>query len=188
MKNFKHVVLGGVLGSMALVSVQASAEEDFFAPKQNEISMYGSIDNQSQSTSGGPSTSSTVETIFGQFGHYFKPQIVGTVGVGLMKSGSGGNSTTFTDVSAGVKYYFKEGRKGDWTPFVMGDVGLSNFSGGGLSGSGVMLDVAGGTTYWVTESAGINIDGKYKTERVSVSGTTLTTNHTMVEFGLTLKF
>jgi hypothetical protein len=188
MKNIKNVVLAGVLGSMALVSVQASAADDFFAPKRNELSLYGSIDNQSQSTTGSSSTSTNLQTVFGQFGHYFTPQIVGNVGLALMKSGGAGVTTTFTDVAAGVKYYFKVGKQGDWTPFVLADLGVSNFSGGGVSGSGYMVDGAGGVTYWVTESAGINVDGKYKRESVSVTGTTLTTTHTMVEFGLTLKF
>ena len=193
MKKINYAVLASVLGTLALTSVQARADDEF-APKRNEISAYGSIDNQSTSDNiaGSTSTSSTVETIVAQFGRYFTPQIVGNVGVGLMKSGSGSNSTTFTDISVGVKYYFKAGKKGDWTPFVMGDVGLSNFSGSGLSGSGYMLDVAGGATYWVTETAGVNIDAKYKTEAVSLSSGgfsfTQTTNHTMLEFGLTLKF
>ena len=191
MKKSNYLVLASVFGALSLASVQASAE-DFFQPKRNEISAYGSIDNQSTSYSyGGASTSSTSETVVGQFGHYFTPQIVGTAGLMLTKTG-GTSSTTITDVTVGGKYYFKAGKQGDWTPFVMADVGLANYSGGGMSGTGYMVDAAGGVTYWVTESAGVNVDGKLKRESFSLSAGgasfTQTTNHVMVEFGLTLKF
>jgi hypothetical protein len=182
MKKINRVVLAGTLATMALTSVQASASE--FEPKRNEVSFYGSIDNQSTS----PGTSQTSESVFVSYGRYFTPQIVGTVNGFLMQSGSGNSQTTMQDVGVGAKYYFAVGKAGDWTPFVEGGLEASSTKSGGISMSGWGATVAGGVTYWLTEVAGINVDGRYKSDSFSYAGTTFTITHTMAEFGLTVKF
>lgn len=183
MKKPNHLVLASVFGALALASVQASASE--FEPKRNEVSFYGSIDSQSTNNGGGSQTTSSV---YGSYGRYFTPQLVGTVNAFLMESGSGASKTKFQDVGVGVKYYFKAGKEGDWTPFVTGGLEAASVDSGGTSNSGWGATVAGGVTYWLTEVAGINIDGRYKSDTFSINGVNVTTTHTMAEFGLTVKF
>lgn len=183
MKKIECVVMAGLFGTLALASFQAGADE--FAPKRNEVSFFGSIDNQSTNNGGG---SSTAESVYASYGRYFTPQIVGTVNGFIMQSGSGSTKMTLTNVGVGAKYYFKVGKAGDWTPFVEGGVEASSVDSGGTSYSGAGVTVAGGVTYWLTEAAGLNIDGRYKTDSYTVSGVSITTTHTMAEFGLTVKF
>lgn len=183
MKKFNRVALASVLATMALTSVQASASE--FEPKRNEVSFYGSIDSQSTNNGGG---SQTTTSVYGSYGRYFTPQIVGTVNAFLMESGSGASKTKLQDVGIGAKYYFMVGKAGEWTPFVEGGLEAATVDSGGTSYSGAGATVAGGVTYWLTEVAGINVDGRYKTDSFTINGVSITTTHTMAEFGLTVKF
>ncbi len=184
MKNLNQVVIAGVLGALAVASVQANAAE--FEPKRNEVSFYGSVDSQSTNQGGG---SQTVSSLFFSYGRYFMPQLVGTVNGFLMQSGSGNSKVTMQDVGVGVKYYFKVGREGDWTPFVEGGLeAASTQTGGGSTYNGWGATVAGGATYWLTEVAGINLDARYKSDSFSINSVTVTTTHTMAEVGLTVKF
>ena len=137
-------------------------------------------------------TTNTQTFINGQWGHYFKPQLLGTVSVNYFGLDGSGFTDTQLGVTVGAKYYFKEGKKGDFTPFVQGEVGLgviqNTFSGTTYSATGGELSAAGGGTYWLTESAGINIDGRYRYVSYTLNNVSTTENHFLVEAGLTYKF
>ncbi len=180
----KRVLVGGLLLA-SLLPLQASAEE--FSPMRSEVSFAGNITSTS---GGGQSTTSTF--LFGSYGYYFTPQVVGTINVMTFTSSTGGNTTGMVDVGVGAKYYFSVGKKGDFVPWVEGDVGAASISSAGAFGtttsSGTLISAAVGGTYWVTEGAGAFVDARLRSTSVSGGGVTYTSSDTILEFGATFKF
>ncbi|HMC12829.1 MAG TPA: hypothetical protein VKG67_00605 [Gallionellaceae bacterium] len=179
----KRVLLGSVLATMALMSFQASADDEF-APKRSEVNVAGILDNAS--TQG---TSETITNIFGSYGYYFTPQIVGNVNVNYLSISSGGTTLEDINVGVGAKYYFMVGKKGDITPWVEGDVGLATIQTGSAgSANGYDISAAVGGTYWMTENAGPFVDGRLRSTWITLNGSSSTVTEAILEFGVSLKF
>lgn len=153
------------------ISSNAFAEE-----KQQEISVSGNFTSQIS-----PSGGSNTMFLLGHYGRYFKPQILGTVNVMAMNSGS-----SFNMFGAGVggKYYFKVGQKGDFVPFVDADVMIITLKVAGTSTTPFQISAGGGASYFLTETA--SVDGRASLQFQSASGNTSTLFNVVV--GLTQRF
>lgn len=183
------VLAGGVLPTAA----QAQA-------LKNEVSIATNVDASSTSCSGCTSTNTTTSSVFGSYGYYFTPRLVGLLGMGFVgsTSSSSGSPSTTTSVfilDVGAKYYFGDFKKGDFVPFVdltleaasaRSDSGgnSTTISGGGLSGGG-------GFSYFVTEQtsfdASLNLYGRSLTSNVAGSPT-LNQSGVVLALGFTTRF
>lgn len=153
------------------ISSNACAEE-----KQQEISVSGNFTSQLNPSGG-------TDTLFmlGHYGRYFKPQVLGTVNVMAMKSGS---SYNMFGAGVGGKYYFKVGQKGDFVPFVDADVMVITLKIAGTSTTPFQISVGGGASYFLTETA--SADARASIQAQSASGSTSTLFNLVV--GLTQRF
>lgn len=168
MLNIKYLVAAILATSL---SSNAFAEE-----KQQEISVSGNFTSQVD-----PSGGSDTLFLLGHYGRYFKPQILGTVNVLAMKSGS-----SFDMFGAGVggKYYFKVGKKGEFVPFVDADVMVISVKSGNVSSTPLQIAAGGGASYFLSETA--SIDGRASLQFQTESGNNTTLFNVMV--GLTQRF
>ncbi|MBI5625815.1 MAG: hypothetical protein HY935_01225, partial [Nitrosomonadales bacterium] len=165
MMNKKYLV-----AAILAIGISANAFAD---EKQQEIGINGNYINQ-VSPSGGTDTL----LVFGHYGRYFKPQILGTVNVMVMNTGS--NSNIF-GAGVGGKYYFKVGQKGDFVPFVDADVMVITLKVAGTSTTPFQISAGGGASYFLTETA--SVDGRASIQFQSASGNTSTLFNVVV--GLT---
>ncbi len=121
-----------------------------FGPAQaqrNELSVFGTWN--SLSGSGGTRDHDWNMNFFQiNYGYYFGPQVVGTLGwQRLAKLGD----RNFDIVDAGVKYYFGSFRQGQFAPFVEGGIGLANFN-----GHDPAWRIGLGGSYFVTDSTSVD--------------------------------
>lgn len=178
----KRVLAGGMLLA-SFVSFQAAAAE--FTPNRSEVSFSGNITSSSSSPGNQTSTSTF---LYGSYGYYFTPQIVGEVAANIFTTQSGGSTTGVTTVGVGAKYYFSAGKQGEFVPWVTGELDATSINAGTVSGSGVGVSGAVGATYWLTETAGPYADLRFRSSSVTIAGISVTQSDTIFEFGATFKF
>lgn len=181
--KLKYAVLVAALG----FSMNAMAAE-----KANEVSISGNI---SSVTSGSGANKSTTDsaTVFGSFGHYFSPQLVGQFTVGVVGASSGSSSSTSALIlGVGGKYYFMDAHKGDIVPFAgarLDLLSLSSKSGGTTStGSGSQITGFVGASNFLSETASLDLTLSLSAGSVTVSGTSSDYTSTMLEIGFTQRF
>ena len=174
----KSVIAGSILLA-SVFSLPAFADE--FKPNRSEFSFSGNITSSSYSGGG---ASSTTRMLDGSYGYYFTPQIVGQVVVVDFQSSSVGLSI----VGVGAKYYFSQGKQGDFVPWVTGELDLTSVSMASGSGGGAGISGAIGATYWLTETAGPFVDLRFRQSSFSIAGFSQTETDTILEVGATLKF
>lgn len=165
----KKYLLAALLATA--ISSNAFAEE-----KQQEISVSGNFTSQLD-----PAGGSDTLFLLGHYGRYFKPQILGTVNVMAMKSGS---SYEMFGAGVGGKYYFRVGQKGEFVPFVDADVMVISMKSGNFSSTPLQIAAGGGASYFLSETA--SIDGRASLQLQSASGTNTTLFNVTV--GLTQRF
>lgn len=153
------------------ISSNAFAEE-----KQQELSVSGNFSSQLS-----PSGGTDLLNLNGYYGRYFKPQILGTVNLMAMTTGS---SFNMFGVGVGGKYYFRVGQKGDFVPFVNADVMVISMKSGNFSSTPFQIAAGGGASYFLTETA--SIDGRAALQFRASSGT----NSQLIDVtvGLTQRF
>lgn len=181
--KLKYAVLITALG----FSVSAMAAE-----KSNEISIAG---NLSSTTSGSGANKSTTDsaTVFGAFGHYFTPQLVGQVAVGVMGSSYGSNTSSGTLVlGVGAKYYFTTSHAGDVVPFAGGRLDLlsTTLTSGGTTYNGTGSQITGfiGASNFLSETASLDLTFSLSAGSVTVASVSSDYSTTMLEIGFTQRF
>ena len=88
--------------------------------QRHEVSVYGAWNSLA---AGGNDYDISIFSL--NYGYYFSQQLVGTIGISQFDTRGGNNSNDFSNVEAGVKYYFGGPfRSGQFVPFVDGGVGL----------------------------------------------------------------
>lgn len=182
----KSVIAGGILLA-SVVSLPAFADE--FTPNRSEVSFSGNITSSSYS---GGSASSTSSFLYGSYGYYFTPQVVGQVMVEGFSQSSGGTTIGQTTLGIGAKYYFSQGKQGDFVPWVTGELDVTGVSMatafGSATGGGAGISGAIGGTYWLTETAGPFVDLRFRQSSFTILGISQTETDTILEFGATFKF
>jgi outer membrane protein with beta-barrel domain len=125
---------------LALVAGAAQAQ-------RHEVSAFGTWN--SLSGSGGTRNHDWDMNYFQlNYGYYFGPQLVGTLGwQRLTKLGD----LNFQIIDAGVKYYFGTFKQGQFAPFVEAGVGLADFN-----GTDPAWRVGLGGSYFVTDSTSVD--------------------------------
>lgn len=152
----------------------------------NEISVNGMIDSSKDDSPGAQQTTFTL--INAAYGMYFTPQLVGRVSGTLIGFETGGSTSTVTMIGVGAKYYFAEGAKSAWVPFVLGDVSTLSAESGGSSASGYGFDAGAGVSNFITETVSFDISVKAYSNTVQAGGTDFTTTGTRAELGFTARF
>lgn len=169
-----------ILTVAILAAISSTA---FAAEKGNEVSVYGSIINQ---TSPGPSSTTTI--VNASYGRYFTERLALIGNVTVLNAGS----AKATTLGVGAKYYFKSGQKGDFVPFVAGSLNVGTMDFGGGSGTTIGIRAGGGASYFVSETA--SIDARLElvagSQYVTVGGFSSTNSMSSTEFtvGITQRF
>jgi opacity protein-like surface antigen len=149
----KYAIVAAALAASAL-SLPAAAQMTF----QHEISGSGSYSSLERS-----GTDVTVSTWLINYGYYFSPQLVGTVGLMRTDVEIEGSESDSTDLDIGAKYYFsRDLRRGALVPFVDGAIGVAD-SGGEDSDMKIRLGV--GASYFINDS--VSIDPSFSYVRIS---------------------
>jgi hypothetical protein len=159
----KLALVLGVLGAFA--AGQAAAQTN-----RHEISAFGSwahYKNSGQTTN--------VNFLDLDYGYYFTPQFVGTIGASRFST----DGTGSTDVMLGGKYYFGVGRRGNFVPFVDGALGTSKSAGERAR----RWEFGGGLSYFVTEATSFDVGIEWF--RIKH---TPTTSGTLIGMGFTTRF
>ena len=174
------------IAALSAIALFATAGTAFAQQQQNEISLFGNLQNSKSSAAG--SQSYNQGNISAAYGRYFMPQLVGRVLINSSFSQSaGGGTNTFTLAGVGAKYYFKAGKRGDLVPFV--DVQVL---GGGNNQSPKVTYTSWngsvGGSYFLTEAASFDASLGYQRDTVKVSGASNNQNDIIFNFGLTYRF
>lgn len=159
----KLALVLGVCG--ALAAGEAAAQTN-----RHELGIFGSwahYKNSGQTTN--------VSFLDVDYGYYFTPQAVGTIGVSRFST----DGTGSTDAMLGGKYYFGTGRRDAFVPFVDGALGTSKSAGERAR----RWEFGGGLSYFVTESTSFDIGIEWF--RVKTSPTT---SGTLIGMGFTTRF
>lgn len=181
--KMKFAVLVAALG----FSMTAIAAE-----KGNEISVSGNL-SSTTSGSGASKTTSDSVTVFGAYGYYFSPQLVGQVVVGVMGSSYGSNSSNASLVlGLGAKYYFANSHAGDIVPFAGGRLDLlstsSTSAGRTYDGSGTQITGFVGASDFLSETASLDLTLAVSAGSVTVAGASSDYSTTRLEIGFTQRF
>ena len=170
-------ILKKILAVAILAAVSSTA---FAAEKRNEVSVYGSIINQSTPTS------STTSIIYASYGRYFTERLLLT---GSVSQFDAGGAIKMTTVGVGVKYYFRSGQKGDFVPFVAGSLNVGSID-MGASGTGSTIGVrgGGGASYFLSETASVDARLELVAGNQSMGGFSQSTSSTEFTVGLTQRF
>jgi hypothetical protein len=187
-----HFVKG--LAASALVAGVALSGSASAQQLRNEVSFFGNIDSSSTS----PGNSSQVQTsLFGSYGYYFTPKLVGTIGLGYFGSTSspGSYRNDMLTMNFGAKYYFGNFKTGAFVPFVTGTldiVSMTSTSGTTqttISGGGGELGVGLSAFMNETTSFDASLNGYSRSLSASSSGSSsITTSGAVFRVGLTTRF
>jgi hypothetical protein len=137
----KFAVMLGLFLSLAAGAAQA---------QRNELSAFGAWNSLS---SGGRDFDVTILNV--NYGYYFTPQFVGTLGVTRIDTDNGGGSSAdFTTFEAGAKFYFAAPRQGNFTPFIDGGIGIWDNKATNSTDTSWRIGVGG--AYFITEATSID--------------------------------
>jgi hypothetical protein len=181
--KLKYAVLMAALG----FSMGAMAAE-----KSNEVSLAGSLTSTTSGSGANKSTNDAVN-MFAAFGHYFTPQLVGQVGLGVIGTSTGSStSSSALILGVGAKYYFLDAHKGDTVPFAgarLDLVGLSSKSSGTTTtGEGSQITGFVGVSNFVSETASLDLTLSASAGTVTFAGVSSDYTATRLEVGFTQRF
>lgn len=151
----KKYAVAGIAAFLVVISTNVFAEE-----KNQELSVFGFINSPSE-PDGDP-----IILMNATAGHYFTPQLLGTLTVTMFGAGD----LSSVGFGFGGKYYFSDGKKGDFVPFVLGEFMLSSSYmytyPTTIDTSTTEFVFGGGAAYFLSETA--SFDARYTLK----SGTT----------------
>lgn len=169
---------------LTVAMLAAVSSTAFAAEKGNEVSVFGSIINQTS-----PSPSLTTIIINASYGRYVTERLTVTGSVFKFDSGAGASKSQLTSVGVGVKYYFKSGKQGDFVPFVAGSVNVGTIDVGAAgSGSTLGIRAGGGASYFVSETASVDARLELAAGTMSIGGFSQNTSSTELTVGITQRF
>ena len=151
--------------AIAMAAGQAMAQT-----YRHELSAFGSWTRMKQS-----GEAVNVNILDVDYGYYFTPQTVGTLGISRFSSDRIGS----TDVTLGGKYYFGVGRRDSIVPYVAGGIGTTKTAGERAR----RWELGGGFAYFVTESTSFDIGFDWFGIKTSPS-----TSGTLFGVGFTTRF
>jgi hypothetical protein len=163
---------------LTITILAALSSTAFAAEKSNEVSVYGSLINQSTPAS---STSTIVNATYGR---YLTERLLLTGSVTVFNA----QSFKMGTVGVGVKYYFGSGQKGDFVPFVAGSVNVGTIDTGAASGTTAGIRAGGGASYFVSETASFDARLELVAGSQSIGGFSQSTSSTEFTVGLTQRF
>ena len=138
--------------------------------QRNELSAFGAWNSLSQ---GGTDLDMTILNV--NYGYYFGPQVVGTLGVTRIDTDTGNSKIDYTTLELGVKFYFATPKQGALVPFIDGGIGIWD----SRSSTDTSWRIGFGGAYFLNESTSIDPTISY----VSVQSSPKTNGHI---FGLRL--
>jgi hypothetical protein len=161
-----------------------------------EMSIAGNVENSSSTVKvngvSGASQDSTNTFVNVDVGRYFTSKLVGRVSLAMFGSDTAGSKSTGTAIGVGVKYYFGEGAKSQWVPFVNGGINVvgaeaksgnttTSFTGAGIVGGG-------GVSYFISEDVSADLSLQGFANSMTSGNFDMTQSGTRFLFGLTGRF
>jgi hypothetical protein len=176
----KNQLLVAFLAASTLAATSAIA-----GGNQSELQFSGSLASNS---SNGTSSSST--NINAAYGYSFTPQIIGRASIFLNGNDSGGSKSTMTYLGVGAKYYFSEGHKSAWVPFVLADLQTLAMDNAGTTTNGMGYDAGVGVSDFLTETISFDITALMNSFTIKGSNGAPDSSQTgtRVDFGFTARF
>lgn len=178
--------------SLSLAAALCASTSAFAAEKSNEISLSG---NLSSTTTGSGANKATVDsaTVFASFGHYFTPQLVGQIAVGVTGSSYGSNqSSGMLILGLGGKYYFMDSHAGDIVPFAGARLDLLSVSAtsGNTTTDGTGSQITGfvGASDFLSETASIDLTFAVSAGSYTISSVSVDSTSTSLNIGFTQRF
>ena len=170
-KKAVAAVFAATLAGFALPAASQQA-----IPFSNEISLFGSWLDQKD-----PDQETT--NIVARYGRFFRPQIVGTLGLRYAHNEVPGPDLSDLAVLIGGKYYFTPLRAQAIVPFVDGAIGLAHRDSGASDSTDFTWEVGGGVSWFFTQAwsfdAGL---------RLFHTDTDVETKGTQIFVGITARF
>lgn len=155
-----------VLGmAIAMTASQAMAQV-----YRHELSLFGNWARAKQS-----GVKSNLSILDIDYGYYFTPRLVGTLGVSRFSTEGMGS----TDLMLGGKYYFGIGRRGSFLPYVDGGYGSTKSA----ADRGRRWELGGGFAYFVTEATSFDVGIDWFGVKTGPS-----TTGTVIGMGFTTRF
>lgn len=195
MKKSKQGFLSGSIGAAVIATSIFAAPSAMAEKGMWEMSVAANIESSTSTvtTDFGSFSSDTTQTfITADVGRYFTPKLVGRVSASMFGSDDGqGNSSLGTNVGAGIKFYFGEGAKSKWVPFVQGGLNIAIYDGGTFTASGMGIVGGGGVSHFLTEEVSLDISGQYYYDYMTmdtVGSPTLENDGLRILFGLTARY
>lgn len=170
----KKVMAAVVAVALAGFAVPAASQQAM--PFNNEIQLFGSWLDQKD-----PDQETT--NIVARYGRFFRPQIVGTLGLRYAHSEVPGPDASELAVLIGGKYYFTPLRAQAIVPFVDGAIGLAHRDSGVSDSSDFTWEFGGGVSWFFTQATSIDAG-----LRLFHTDTDVETKGTQLFVGITTRF
>lgn len=158
------------IAPLLAMAVAMTAGQAMAQTYRHELSAFGSWTHLKQS-----GQTSNLSILDLDYGYYFTPQIVGTLGVSRFSTEGLGS----TDVMLGGKYYFGTVRRGSYVPYLDGGIGTTKTAGERAR----RWELGGGIAYFVTEATSFDVGFDFFGIKTNPS-----TSGTIIGIGLTTRF
>jgi hypothetical protein len=168
-------VFAAALGCFAVPAL--SQQQQAMPTYRNEVQLFGTWEDRKD-----PDIETS--TIVTRFGRFFRPQIVGTLGLRYSSSELPGSADTSAVAAlVGAKYYFSVPRAQAIVPFIDGAIGVAYTDNGPDDSTDLTWEIGGGVSWFFTEAwsfdAGL---------RLFHTDTDIETKGTQIFVGITARF
>jgi opacity protein-like surface antigen len=170
-------VIATLFAGMALLGFAApAASQQQSLPFSNEIQLFGTWQDQKD-----PDLETT--NIVMRYGRFFRPQLVGTLGLRYAHTEVPGPDISSLAALIGAKYYFAPLRAQAMVPFVEGAVGLAYSDSGTSDSTDLTWEIGGGVSWFFTQSTSFDAG-----LRLFHTDTDVETKGTQIFVGITTRF
>lgn len=170
-KTIAALFAGAALVGFAL---PASAQQPL--PFSNEISLFGTWEDRKD-----PDIERSNVTL--RYGRFFRPQIVGTLGLAYESTEVPGADSSSLIATVGAKYYFAPLRAQAIVPFVDGAIGVAHTDNGPSDSTDLYWEFGGGVSWFFTQATSIDAG-----LRLFHADTDVETKGTRIFVGITTRF
>jgi hypothetical protein len=170
-KTIAVLFAGAALAGFAFPAASQTAQ-----PFSGEITLFGTWEDRED-----PDIERT--TIMARYGHFFRPQLVGTLGLRYNSEEVPGSDTFGVSALVGAKYYFSPLRAQAIVPFVDGAIGLAHNDNGPDDSTDLTWEFGGGVSWFFTQATSIDAG-----LRLFHTDTDVETKGTEIFVGMTTRF
>jgi hypothetical protein len=172
-KTIAALFVGAALAGFAF---PAASQSQTAQPFSGEIQLFGTWEDRDD-----PDIETT--NITARYGHFFRPQLVGTLGLRYDSVEVPGSDSFGVSALIGAKYYFNPLRTQAIVPFVDGAIGFAHTDNGPDDSTDLTWEFGGGVSWFFTQATSIDAG-----LRLFHTDTDVETKGTQIFVGMTTRF